>query len=58
MLVPSVSVYGNYQTTNEKDGQTFSFNYKEEKGQDLLLMTFDAANGASFVPGNNGLLLG
>ena len=58
LLVPSVSVYGNYKTTYEKDGQTFSFNYKEEKGQDLLLMTFDAANGASFVPGNNGLLLG
>ena len=58
LLVPSVTVYGNYKTTYEKDGQTFSFDYKEEKGQDLLLMTFDAANGASFVPGNNGLILG
>ncbi len=58
MLVPSVTVYGNYKTTYEKDGQTDSFDYRAEKGQDVLLMTFDAANGASFVPGNNGLLLG
>ena len=58
MLVPSVTVYGNYKTTYEKDGQTDSFDYRVEKGQDVLLMTFDAANGSSFVPGNNGLLLG
>ena len=58
ILVPSVTVYGNYKTTYEKDGQTDSFDYRVEKGQDVLLMTFDAANGSSFVPGNNGLLLG
>ena len=57
VLIPAVTVYGNYQTYLNTPEEN-AFDYRKLYGRDALFAVLDASNGSMIAPANSNMILG
>ena len=57
VLIPAVTVYGNYQTYLNTPEEN-AFDYRKIYGRDALFAVLDASNGSMIAPANSNMILG